>query len=117
MYTITCHRIVTRLEEFHDMFSEATQGVETLASWEKASPMIINAGACEMISEMSQRYDDPVNGVVVDLPTILIHSVSDSYDIGVAMAGAKNDGANYGHITQLNNVMAILGGRVEIAAH
>lgn len=58
-----------------------------------------------------------VTGVVIGLPTLLIATSSDSYTVGVAKAGALNDGANFISIEKGASAMAILGGKLEIAAH
>ncbi|GAB6093749.1 hypothetical protein JCM14469_00010 [Desulfatiferula olefinivorans] len=58
-----------------------------------------------------------VVGVVIGLPTLLISTTADEYTVGVAKAGAINDGAEFISIAKGAGAMAILGGNVEIAAH
>ncbi len=58
-----------------------------------------------------------VVGVVIGLPTLLIKTTADSYDVGVASATALNNGKKFINISKGAGAMAILGGTVEIAAH
>jgi hypothetical protein len=58
-----------------------------------------------------------VTGVVIGLPTLLIATTSDTYSVGVAKDDALNDGMNFITISKGASAMAILGGKVEIAAH
>lgn len=61
--------------------------------------------------------DIVVTGVVIGLPTLLISTTADQYSVGVAKAGAINDGKDFITISKGASAMAILGGTVEIAAH
>ena len=61
--------------------------------------------------------DIVVTGVVIGLPTLLISTSADQYSVGVAKAGAINDGKDFITISKGASAMAILGGTVEIAAH
>jgi hypothetical protein len=61
--------------------------------------------------------DMDVVGVVIGLPTLEILTTVDTYTVGVARAGAINDGANFIQVSKGASKMAIISGVVEIAAH
>ncbi len=89
-----------------------------------AAAMVAN-GVCDNIALANGLYefstaawaDLDVVGVVIGLPTLEITTTADTYDVGVAMAGAVNDGANFINISKGASRMAIVSGVVEIAAH
>eukprot|EP00831_Metopus_contortus_P059810 TRINITY_DN51782_c0_g1_i2.p3 TRINITY_DN51782_c0_g1~~TRINITY_DN51782_c0_g1_i2.p3 ORF type:complete len:113 (-),score=21.33 TRINITY_DN51782_c0_g1_i2:121-459(-) len=62
-----------------------------------------------------------VTGVVIGLPTVEITTSADSYSIGVEEVADNNENLNSGKqfikIEKGNSLMAILGGRLEIAPH
>jgi len=86
---------------------------------------LMAAGVTDHISEANGLYefstagwaDMDVVGVVIGLPTLEITTTTDTYSVGVAMAGAINDGDNFITISKGASKMAIVSGVVEIAAH
>lgn len=97
----------------------------TAGDKEASATAIMAAGVTDHISEAYGLYefasnswnDMDVVGVVIGLPTLEITTTADEYDVGVAMAGAINDGDNFIHISKGASSMAIVSGVIEIAAH
>jgi hypothetical protein len=127
-YNEKTYQAVYTEDDFKTLFAEVTGGAESMGAWDKLSYLTIDTGACDVLtaieannmgleSSFVEQTSEPVIGVVIGLPTLVIHSIIDDYAIGVDMEGAINDGANYMRITQKDNVMVILGGHIEIAAH
>lgn len=108
--------------DYIDKFQEATNGVTPLTAWKKFSPLTLDVGACATLSAI---YQDTmglgpsltVAGIVAGLPTLLINTSAEKYDIAVSMVGAANDGSTFLRVQKEGSVMAILGGTIEIAAH
>lgn len=101
----------------------AQAGTDSLGTWKAASALTIDVGRCDALSAglesiMGAPADSlTVAGVVIGLPTLLINTTADTYDVGVDMVGAVNTGANFIRVAKAANTMAILGGTVEIAPH
>jgi hypothetical protein len=68
-------------------------------------------------TQISAGVNQTVTGVVICLPTLMITTSADSYDVTVNQTGAANNGCKFINISKAKSVMAILGGTVEIAAH
>ena len=114
--------------DFKTLFAEATGGTDSMGAWDQFSNLTIDVGACEVLTAIRdsnagmespevEHTSDYVKGIVIGLPTLVIHSVIDDFSIGVDKEGAVNTGTNFMRITQKDSVTAILGGHVEIAAH
>jgi hypothetical protein len=58
-----------------------------------------------------------IAGVIIGLPTLEIHTVSDSYEVGISSTGAENTGANFILVENGAKTQHILGGTLEIAPH
>lgn len=88
-----------------------------------AHALTIDMGRCVALSTgVAANVGAPaaavtVAGVIIGLPTLLIHTSADSYNVGMRMAGAANDGRNFIRIEKGASTMAILGGVIEIAPH
>jgi hypothetical protein len=89
------------------------------------SPLTIDIGTCAALTagyNYNAGHEGTANagtiaGVIIGLPTIEIKTTGDTYSVGVAQDGAVNDGHNFITISKQDATMAILGGRLEIAAH
>ena len=98
-------------------------GVANLGTWNHAAALTIDVGRCAALSAGVEANNNApagavtVAGVVIGLPTLLINTTSDTYNVGVTMTGAVNNGANFIRVSKGESTMAILGGTVEIAPH
>lgn len=101
----------------------AQAGVANLGTWDEAHALSIDVGRCSALSAgIESNMGAPagavtIAGVVIGLPTLLINTTADSYNVGVTMTGAANSGANFIRVSKGASTMAILGGTVEIAPH
>lgn len=101
--------------------------VGAAANKEAAAAALVAAGVADTIALANGLYefataatpwsDLNVVGVVIGLPTLEITTSADTYNVGVSMADAVNDGANFINISKGASRMAIVSGVVEIAAH
>ena len=103
-------------------------GLDSLVegTWDEAKALSIDVGLCAALSAgYSDNHATTINiaGVVIGLPTLLIHTTGDTYSVGIRMTdgtlagSAANTGKNYITVSKSDSVMAILGGTVEIAPH
>lgn len=118
-HTIKTYRAMVSADDYAADFLELS-GVDSIGTWKEAHALTIDVGKCEVLSAgMSANYstDITVAGVVIGLPTLLIHTTADAYNVGVSMTGAANSGANFIRVSKGESTMAILGGTVEIAPH
>ncbi|MCF8026649.1 MAG: DUF6160 family protein [Desulfobacteraceae bacterium] len=92
----------------------------------KASALTIDVGTCEALTagknynlslDMGSEPGISVAGVVIGLPTVEINTSASTQTIGIAQAGAVNDGKNFITIEQGASTMHVLGGTLEIAPH
>jgi hypothetical protein len=101
----------------------AQSGVANIGTWDEAHALSIDMGRCVALSEgIAANMGVPaaavtVAGVIIGLPTLLIQTTADSYNVGIRMTGAANTGANFIRVEKGASTMAILGGTVEIAPH
>ncbi|GAB6093752.1 hypothetical protein JCM14469_00040 [Desulfatiferula olefinivorans] len=95
----------------------AADAAATLAGLMAAGNSYDEAAAIIGAATNGHGATQDVVGVVLGLPTLLISTTADEYTVGVAKAGALNDGAEFISIAKGASAMAILGGKVEIAAH
>lgn len=101
----------------------AQSGAASIGTWTAAAALSIDMGRCVALSTgIESNMGAPANsvtiaGVIIGLPTLLIQTSADSYNVGMRMAGAANNGANFIRIEKGASTMAILGGTLEIAPH
>jgi hypothetical protein len=97
------------------------------------SPLTIDIGECTALTTGfswnnagTALSGTTIAGVIIGLPTIEIVTSGDTYTVGVEMTGSVNGDASIsptGHVAEFIQIsksdatMAVLGGRVEIAAH
>lgn len=113
---------MTSENDFIEQFKDMTGGVTPIGVWNKFSALTIDVGKGSILSAINNDVlayspEPIITAVLVNLPTLLINTSSEEYSIGLNMAGASNDGADFVTIKTDGNVMAVLGGTVEIAAH
>jgi hypothetical protein len=96
-----------------------------------AADLLVNTGTADGMDEAKtfvkafESITDPtapipgqtITGVVAALPTLMINTTFEEFDVGVAKPGAINDGKTFIRVTREANVMVILGGIAEVAAH
>ncbi len=93
------------------------------ANWTGAHALSIDIGKCDILSRgIAANMGVPaaavtVAGVIIGLPTVEIHTSADTFNVGIDMTGAANDGKEFITITKEASTLAILGGTLEIAPH
>ena len=94
-------------------------GVGTLAATKDyadytASPLIIDLGACALLSGAPVNAGATVLGINIVLPTVEIDVTGDTYTVGIGDTAGENV-KNFCTIISKGKTTAILGGHVEIA--
>ncbi|GAB6096832.1 hypothetical protein JCM14469_30850 [Desulfatiferula olefinivorans] len=98
---------------------------------ESAAELLVSTGTADAMDEATtfvkafQSVTDPnapipsqtFTGVVAGLPTLMINTSFEEFDVGVAKEGAINDGKKFIRVKREANVMVILSGTAEVAAH
>jgi hypothetical protein len=98
---------------------------------ESAAALLVSTGTADAMDEATtfvkafENVTDPTapipgqtfTGVVANLPTLMINTTFEEFDVGVAKEGAINDGKKFIRVKREANVMVILSGTAEVAAH
>lgn len=121
-HVLKTYLAMTGAQDYADDFL-AQSGVANIGTWTAAAALSIDMGRCVALSTgVANNAGAPpaavtIAGVIIGLPTLLIQTSEDNYNVGMRMAGANNDGANFIRIEKGASTMAILGGTLEIAPH